>query len=205
MPDIKQALKSIPGLVPLVRYLRGAPYPMPREWVLHNMPHRSIGAEIGVHEGDFAARIIKEVNPCALHLIDPWEHIPDYESAWYGGEDVDQSVLDRRFESVKTRFNSQIENEEVFIHRSPSAEASKSFTDEYFDWVYIDGNHQYEYVFEDLQKYYPKVKSGGLLMGDDYGVEGWWDNGVQKAVDDFVKERDLDLDTVESQFIIKKP
>ena len=38
-------------------------------------------------------------------------------------------------------------------------------------------------------------------MGDDYGNEGWWDNGAQKAVDQFVVDRDLHCQVHGNQFI----
>ena len=55
--------------------------------------------------------------------------------------------------------------------------------------VYIDGNHLYEFVKGDLEVYWSKVKSGGYIAGDDYGVRGWWQNGVTKAVDEFRSKR----------------
>jgi len=113
--------------------------------------------------------------------------------------------MDNIFQEVRGRFRSEIQSDRVIIHRAESAEAADLFDDGYFDWVYIDGNHLYEYVLEDLEKYYPKIKSGGKLMGDDYGDEGWWDNGVQKAVDEFTRERSLRLRTHGNQFIIQKP
>lgn len=51
-------------------------------------------------------------------------------------------------------------------------EAAEDFPDEYFDWVYIDANHQYDFIREDLKIYYKKVKRGGFITGDDYYVWG---------------------------------
>jgi len=43
------------------------------------------------------------------------------------------------------------------------------------------------------------------MAGDDYGSEGWWENGVQKAVDEFISQRqDLTLEVKGDQFIITK-
>ena len=39
------------------------------------------------------------------------------------------------------------------------------------DFVYIDGNHDYDYVKKDLELYYPKLKGGGVLGGDNFEVE----------------------------------
>jgi hypothetical protein len=40
-------------------------------------------------------------------------------------------------------------------------------------------------------------------MGDDYGIEGWWDNGVQEAVDEFVQTQGADCQVYGDQFIIR--
>ncbi len=113
--------------------------------------------------------------------------------------------MDWRYESIKKQFDSQISTGQVVIHRDYSSNVAGSFDDEYFDWIYIDGNHQYDFVKQDLDRYYPKVKVGGFLAGDDYGSEGWWQNGVQKAVDEFVAQSvDRRLEVRETQFIIQK-
>ena len=193
----------------MVSLLRGdpldMPYAAPRQWILNQMPDQSTGAEIGVHEGDFSARILEEVRPTQLHLIDPWEHFPELGDAKYGERASGEEEMDRRFEMVNRRFSEQIERGQVQVHRSRSDDAVDLFEDHYFDWVYIDGNHLYEHVLQDLRSYIPKVKPGGMLMGDDYGVEGWWDDGVTRAVDEFTGRRGLNCETHGTQFILSKP
>lgn len=63
-----------------------------------------------------------------------------------------------------------------------SVEASTKFEDEYFDVVYIDASHEYEFVKQDIIAWLPKVKKGGIICGDDY-IKGW--PGVIKAVNEF--------------------
>ena len=46
--------------------------------------------------------------------------------------------------------------------------AAASFADGYFDFVYLDGNHHYEFVLQDLQDFAAKLKPGGLLFGHDF-------------------------------------
>jgi len=70
----------------------------------------------------------------------------------------------------------------IILLNLPSVEASTKFKDEYFDIVYIDASHEYEFVKEDIIAWLPKVKKGGIICGDDY-VIGW--PGVIKAVDEF--------------------
>jgi hypothetical protein len=173
------------------------------------MPKNGVCAEIGVFRGDFSARVLRVTRPRILHLIDPWKYEDGgaYQSAWYGGEKgQDQANMDRVYEEVKQRFNREIAAGVVRIHRSPSARASTEFDDGYFDWVYIDGNHLYEYVKQDLERFYPKVRSGGFLTGDDYTPGGWWKGGVKKAVDEFLEQRACDVVSLaDGQFILGKP
>jgi hypothetical protein len=172
------------------------------------MPKNSVCAEIGVHEGDYSEEILRSIKPRKIHLIDPWEHKEDveYKNAWYGGAGPGgQEMMDSRYGAVMDRFGKKVESGRVVLHRGYSSDVASEFEDDYFDWVYIDGNHLHEYVMKDLELYFPKVKSGGYLAGDDYGIKGWWNNGVQTAVEEFVEQRpELSLEVRGSQFIIKK-
>jgi Methyltransferase domain len=206
---MKVFLKRVPGLRKVVRLIRGRPTQLPpRERLLAKMPRRSICAEIGVHEGNFSEDILSSVKPVRLHLIDPWEFSkgPEYKEAWYGGKASEgQATMDDRVQSVKRRFRKQISAGQVVLHRGYSSNVADDFSDGYFDWIYIDGNHLYQYVKQDLELFYPKVKAGGCLTGDDYGVKGWWSNGVQEAVDEFVgREPGLLLVVIGNQYIIVK-
>lgn len=151
-------------------------------------------AEIGVWKG-YNLDLILERGPGELHLIDPWLSDMRVPGRWYA---IPQEEMDEIYNSVIKRFN----RKNIFIHRKTSEEASREFDDNYFDWVYIDGNHSYEYVKKDLNCWYPKVK--GILCGDDYVVSEKLQFGVIEAVDEFVKERDLELSVFNKQFVIKR-
>lgn len=159
--------------------------------VLSLLPPDSIGVEVGVHKGDFSAHILKLVKPKKLFLIDPWKYEPDprYRNSLYGSQnEKEQLELDERYQQVMNRFSHEIEAGKVTILRQLSVEAAQQFDSNSLDWVYIDGNHLYEFVKQDLQLYFPKIKPGGFLCGDDYGITGWWEKGVLKAVDEFKAE-----------------
>jgi hypothetical protein len=169
--------------------LRQARHRQERARLLRRLPKRSVGVEIGVWAGDLSAAILRAVRPARLHLLDPWAFAPDeaYEQAWYGGTRAgSQAEMDEVYERVLQRFEAEIADGVVVIHRSPSAEAAARFEDGSLDWVYVDGNHLYDYVRADLELFGPKLRPGGLLAGDDYGAAGWWDDGVRRAVDRFL-------------------
>jgi predicted O-methyltransferase YrrM len=47
-------------------------------------------------------------------------------------------------------------------------EVSQQFEDKSLDLVYIDGNHNYENVIEDITDWLPKIREGGIICGHDY-------------------------------------
>jgi hypothetical protein len=69
--------------------------------------------------------------------------------------------------------------------RLPSVEASKLYEDESLDFVFIDGAHDYINVRDDIRHWFPKVKKGGYICGDDYV----WPP-INMAVKEFFKKED---------------
>lgn len=179
-----------------------------RATLLEILPRLSVGAEIGVHRGDFSAEILKIVAPSRLHLVDPWKHFdtPAYKHAWYGGgASGGQSEMDERYATVLVRFRSEIDAGQVLVHRRFSNDFGLDLPADHLDWVYIDGDHTYEFVTRDLELFFGKLKPGGYLLGDDYQNGGWWAGGVKKAVDEFVPAYPVDVVTLEyEQFVLRK-
>lgn len=179
-----------------------------RDLLLKTLPVGSVGAEIGVHLGDFSEEILTTIKPKVLHLIDPWEfqESPTYQKSLYGGEDghgVEE--MNQRYQGVCARFTGQIENGTIKIHRAYSNDALESFEDGALDWVYIDGNHLYDFVMQDLMLSFRKVRPGGYITGDDYGDGGWWQGGVKKAVDEFIKDNAVTPIAIKGgQFILRR-
>lgn len=178
-----------------------------RRRLLDSLPRGAACAEVGVWKGDFSARILEVVRPRKLHLIDPWQAVggAGYEGARYGGKlDEGQAEMDALHAAVLERFAREREKGVVEVHRLPSTEAAERLADGELDFVYIDGDHTYEAVAADLDAYVEKVKPGGLLAGDDYGVEGWWEDGVTRAVDEFVAEGRAEVVSLdENQFVLR--
>jgi hypothetical protein len=201
---VRQLVKKIP----LMRYLAARVQNVPRRAVLKVMPRGSVCAEIGVDRGDFSHRILQTVQPHRLHLIDPWEYMvsDEYKESRYGGRfGGNQAQMDARYASVLRRFRSAIDAGQVVVHRAYSQDIAPDFDDDYFDWVYVDGNHLYEYVKQDLELFYPRLKPGGYIAGDDYISGGWWQGGVKQAVDEFVASGRVTVVLLKNgQFILQK-
>jgi len=194
---LKNVIKKVPAARRMAQLLGIIPKESGgRQFLLDMLPKQSVGVEIGVHKGDFSEEILNSISPQELHLIDPWEHQTSgiYKSAWYGGAAKGgQNEMDERYSSVLKRFDKNIHAKQVKVHRGYSTDILQQFPDQYFDWVYIDGNHLYEYVKKDLELSFQKVKSGGYITGDDYIDGGWWEGGVKKAVDEFSQNQAVKL------------
>jgi hypothetical protein len=178
-----------------------------RACVLNQISRNSVCAEVGVYKGDFSELILRR-EPKKLHLIDPWKFEEDaaYAGSFYGGTlGKNQANMESIYQSVLERFCSEIRSEVVEVHRDASEKSSSQFPDNYFDWIYIDGNHQYEFVKSDLEIFLPKVKMHGLLAGDDYGSPGWWQDGVTRAVDEAIASGRFEKLLIENhQFLLRK-
>jgi hypothetical protein len=172
------------------------------------LPPEWCRAEIGVHVGDFSAQALEAARPRELHLIDPWKFEPSetYKDSLYGARiERGQAELDERHHSVCKRFENEIRDGRVKIHRGYSGEVLSQFPADFLDWVYIDGNHLYEFAKKDLELSFEKTKPGGYITGDDYAEGGWFQGGVKRAVDEFVRTHPVKFVTTRyRQFVLLK-
>jgi len=83
-----------------------------------------------------------------------------------------------------------------------SQELHTQFKDGQFSMIFIDAAHEYESVKQDLNNFWSKVKTGGIYAGHDYGEKT---AGVGRAVDEFIKENNLELNISVASWIIIKP
>jgi hypothetical protein len=161
-----------------------------RMTLLDLLPRNSVGAEIGVFKGDFSAQIIRRVAPKRLYLIDPWRSVTtsSHRKALYGMDNRSQDDMDDLASQVAERFAAEIRSRRVKILRAPSSEALAAIPDESLDWIYIDGDHTFEGVLEDLRLSYQKVRKGGFICGDDYRLGNWFADGVVRGLHTFLAE-----------------
>jgi hypothetical protein len=115
--------------------------------------------EIGVHKGDNSSEFLAELAIKQAWLVDPWS-----EATPAGYNDNTQADWDALHDSVVKRYSTY---DNVEILRMTSAEAAPIVPND-LDLVYIDGDHSIEGITTDLNCWFPKVRMGGILSGDDY-------------------------------------
>lgn len=133
--------------------------------------------EIGVASGIFSEIILNYLKPKKLFLLDPW----DIQSIdVYTDSQNDVLIQKNNFIEVITKFKKEIENENIIIIRDYSPQGLNIFKDGSLDWIYIDGNHSYETVRNDIEIAYKKIKKTGWICGHDID----WP-GVRQAIYEF--------------------
>ena len=123
-----------------------------------------VGAEIGVDKGAYTEKLCKA--GLKIYAVDPWKMYGDYNHP-RGQKRLD--FLHEHTQRVVAPYN-------CHIIRKESMDAILDFEDESLDFVYIDGNHKFRYVAEDLFEWAKKVRVGGVVSGHDYvQASSTWD------------------------------
>ena len=146
--------------------------------------------EVGVWKGDFSSLLLSNFLPKSLLLIDPWKFDSSKEKSWYGGSIAgNQNDMDLIFREVERRFLDFIKNGTVTIHRGSLEDADIHD----LDAIYIDGDHSYDGVRKDINSVLRQMNVGTTVIFDDYGVTGWWNDGVTRAVREYLASGHLSL------------
>jgi protein-L-isoaspartate O-methyltransferase len=101
-------------------------------------------AEVGTQAGWYAQRIVETLAPNELHLFD----------------------LD--FRLLEAERAALAELNEVTMHTGDSSKMLDRLPDAYFDWIYVDGDHNIDGVKRDAAVAVHKVKQDGILVFNDY-------------------------------------
>ena len=137
------------------------------------------GIEIGIDEGNTSVYFLQNHPTLKLIGIDPYSSYND----WYPGGHWDQGMCDYKrniaYEKLKP-FMDRWKHLEMI-----SDDAVDLIQEEEYDFIFIDGLHEYDQVYKDCVNYYPKIKNGGIFAGHDYKVI----EGVGRAVDKFASEK----------------
>lgn len=145
------------------------------------------GVEVGTWLGDWANEVLTTWKGKKLWCVDFYKRQPS--EIYNDFEQFSQEELDEIYQKVKERLS--VHGNRVEILREFSVEAASSFEDGQLDFAYIDANHEPGEVYRDLEAWFPKVKEGGLIFGDDYRFDIW--PGLVRDVDRFFKEKQLPL------------
>lgn len=118
-----------------------------------------IGVLHGVNTVHISQTYCKHIDS-QIHCVDPWEDYTEYIE--YKGQ---QS---QNYNNFIWNITNTGTPEKFVIHRGYSETIVPTFEDNFFDLVFIDGNHETEYVYKDGVMSLSKTKPGGYIVFDDY-------------------------------------
>ena len=192
--------------------------------LLNNLGLKNRGVELGTFKGEFSKKIL-DLWTGTLFMVDVWRPLDPKE---YDDQSNHSLHSDAFSDSMK---NTSEHSERAHMLRCRGNIAADLFQNGTLDFVYIDANHTYESVCEDIEIWYPKIRSGGILAGHDYlkldypdGTKNvplflWNENtpeqknyagmfGVNPAVDEFARKEGYNINVTNeflgTWWIIKK-
>ncbi len=137
-----------------------------------------IGAEIGVAFGGHSEAILANSEISRLYGVDSYLHRPGYDDPM----NLPQPQFDELFKNTGARLSKYGDR---FIQvRKDSVEAAK-LVPEVLDFVFLDADHSYNGVWQDILAWYSNIRSDGLISGHDYGHPAF--PGVKQAVDQYFR------------------
>lgn len=152
-----------------------------------------VGAEIGVHRGDFSRRLLDNIPNLKLYMIDAWSS-DTYKNLEHPEESASLNKIEiyhNWHENFKSAFSCMTEYPgHAFVMRGMSYDMSFMFDAGFFDFVWLDANHDECNVGLDILVWERTVKKGGYICGHDYGVFP----GVKNAVDEIFPDAEIDSD-----------
>lgn len=132
------------------------------------VPNGGTIIELGVWKGRSlcsVADIIKRKN-LTVYAVDTFEGTKDEEDVHADAKVAD---IKKVFEDNVNRYGFEVE-----LYHMTTSEAAKKIKEK-FDLIFIDADHTFEGISEDLENWIPKCK--GIIAGHDYELDG-----IRKAV-----------------------
>jgi len=162
---------------------------------LTKLPKNFKYLEIGSYEGNSALYVSVNFPESDVTCVDLWEAVEEYK-------DKDFNIIEKNFDyNLKglSNINKIKSTSDNFFSKNKIM----------FDFIYIDGNHKFDYVFRDCENAWIFLNKGGFLVCDDY----IWDyykellDNPCYAINSFIKKKNKEikiLSVTNSQIFIKK-
>lgn len=116
--------------------------------------------EVGVFNGASALYLLQNAKNIELHLVDNFKNSSIFHALTYLRDYYDR----------------------IIIHPADSEVAAYHFPNSFFDFIFLDADHSFEGLTNDLKLYDPLLRDGGIIAGHDYSHPKY---KVKKAVDSF--------------------
>jgi predicted O-methyltransferase YrrM len=138
------------------------------------------GVEVGADVGAHAESLLTHCDIKLLTLVDPWPN------------PICEGYCEGRLARWKNKFK---------MCKGVSKDAIRAFEDNSLDFVYLDQEHDYKSVNEDLTLWWPKLTTGGIMALRNYGAKN---EGLKRAADEFIVGMNFRIEASCAELIIFK-
>ena len=166
--------------------------------ILRRLPAGDVaGVEVGVWDGRLSSYLLHMNTRLTLWMVDRWQAVEPAHPYRQSGSTMAQSD-DMTFQAIYSKACKVAQRfaDRAILCRGESVEMAGKVPDGSLDFAFIDADHSYDAVKQDLLAWFPKLKAGGLLCGHD------WDHpkhpakwGVRQAVEEFVADLPASVET----------
>lgn len=153
-----------------------------------------VGAEVGVWDGRLSHYLLATNEQLSLYMVDRWRSVEPTHRYRLSNSQMAQTT-DEDFETIEAKAWKVAARYPTRAKplKGESVSIAKHLADGILDFAFIDADHSYEGVKEDIKAWAPKLKPNGLLCGHDWDhpehKEEW---GVRRAVEEFAGSRQVE-------------
>lgn len=144
------------------------------------LPENPVTCEIGFFKGEYSKSINEILKPERHYVIDTFSD-KNMVSGDKDGNSVSYQDMTLMDEYSRSLGYITIKGDSEYLGLIP----------EFFDFVYIDADHSYDWVSKDLRNAIRKMKTGAVLAGHDYSQDKF--PGCYRAVNDFCDKYHLSI------------
>ena len=156
--------------------------------------------EVGVWHGGFSRHNLQTWNGSRYYMIDAWSFRANHtvNGALSRDKNINSTLQNERdYNIARDAVAPWLMSGRAVILRRFAEAAVHDFPDQFFDFIYLDAGHDFMSVMRDLRAWFPKLRKGGMLAGDDFADEhdtfprmndhAGWHWGVKSAVAQFAR------------------
>jgi len=125
--------------------------------------------EIGVHNGSSMSYVLQSESIEKCIGIDPFENLETNDSSMTHYQNIDKINISKSSNNIN---NNNKYNSEIILLQDYSNNINENELDNDIDLLFIDGDHNYDAVLNDYNKFFNNVKTGGFIVFDDLHQKG---------------------------------